>query len=547
MNPTQLKTYVADTEPLALSLARNELGDDCLILDVKTFQPKGLRGLFKKELVEVKAIYNNEYGGNHSPLEDEEINWEISHDEFLEAETEKAAESTEIEETLQDDFEFSKVNEGITFLREMNLTSLTSEENKTHATKNEEMVKSYFDIPEDKTLSKNFFGQPKEIDIDTLDEKINNLTVISDFNDFNKEEITKEDGSYSSKNSVVDDFYFTRDTVFKKKELTEKLEIEKQESAKEKILDKPKVETIADARLNKKTSNVEKLHKDVNKISRTFDVSLGRKNYLNKHIDHVTKILLAQGVSSVVAKELLKDAEKLSPKEKGDMKSVANTVYKNILKILNKTETINLDYAVKGDPKVVMFMGPTGVGKTTTIAKISSNFVFNEDVAVGLLTSDTYRIAAIEQLTTYAKILNLDIKVVYENIEFVDKIFSMGRNNELLMIDTAGRSHKNKEQMEELCDLTEFLRESEKYLVLSLTTKLEDLLEIVNAYTKICDFKIIFTKEDETNTLGNILNICFFSEKKISYLSTGQKVPDDIEALNPERIAKTLLGVGGNV
>jgi len=192
-------------------------------------------------------------------------------------------------------------------------------------------------------------------------------------------------------------------------------------------------------------------------------------------------------------------------------------------------------------------MGPTGVGKTTTIAKLSSVLSLNHNMKVGFITADTYRIAAVEQLKTYAEILGLDVRVVYSNDDIENSVDEMRILNDVILIDTAGRSHRNEDNVVELAGILNSLPDSRHYLVLSATTKCEDMLEIIHTYETVTDFDLIVTKLDETASLGSILNICYLTGKKISYVTFGQNVPDDIEVIKPDKIAMSLLGIGAGV
>ena len=188
---------------------------------------------------------------------------------------------------------------------------------------------------------------------------------------------------------------------------------------------------------------------------------------------------------------------------------------------------------VPGQPKIVFFIGPTGVGKTTTIAKVASRFKVDYGKKVAFLTADTYRIAAAEQLRTYANILEMNAAI--ERVKDYD----------LVLVDTAGFSYKNEDQRKDMRNLIESLDdkyEKDVYLVLSATTKYRDLMEIVDKYHEISDYKIIFTKLDETSSYGSLLNIRMYSGADVSYVTTGQNVPDDIEIFQSQKIVKQLLG-----
>lgn len=230
-----------------------------------------------------------------------------------------------------------------------------------------------------------------------------------------------------------------------------------------------------------------------------------------------------------------------SIKKEATLDSILSAVYQKIILKLDEPATITV-----GDrTKVVFSIGPTGVGKTTTIAKLASKYKINEGKKIAFITSDTYRIAAVEQLNTYASILDIPVKVIYSPGEITEALNEF-KKFDMIFIDTAGRSHKDEKQKNELFELINSVDENkydvEKYLVLSVTTKYKDLLNIVDAFKEVTDYRILFTKLDETMTLGNILNIKLYTGASLSYTTYGQNVPDDIEVTNVQKLAKQLLG-----
>ena len=191
--------------------------------------------------------------------------------------------------------------------------------------------------------------------------------------------------------------------------------------------------------------------------------------------------------------------------------------------------------------RIRMFIGPTGVGKTTSIAKLASRECLNNHRSVGLITVDTYRIGAIEQLKIYANILDIPIKVVFSATEIGDAIREFD-DKDLIFIDSTGRSQKNIGQLIELEEYIKDFKDVHKYLVLSMTTKNTDFVKIIRSYKKIGFNSLLLTKFDETYSFGNILNTTYVTDRPISYISTGQNVPDDIEAASKDKIFKYIWG-----
>lgn len=194
-------------------------------------------------------------------------------------------------------------------------------------------------------------------------------------------------------------------------------------------------------------------------------------------------------------------------------------------------------------PKVLFFIGPTGVGKTTTIAKLASKFCVEEKRKVALLTADTYRIAAAEQLRTYANILEVPFRVIYAPEEISQAIKEF-RNYDYILVDTAGHSYQNEEQkatIQEFLQSVEEYADKEVYLVLSATTKYRDLVSIADTYKSITEYRLIFTKLDETTAFGNLYNLHLYTGAPLSYVTCGQNVPDDIQIFNPQSTVKRIL------
>lgn len=254
--------------------------------------------------------------------------------------------------------------------------------------------------------------------------------------------------------------------------------------------------------------------------------------------------MLANEVSEQNANQIIDEIEKISKPNMPFDYALANIYQKMILKF---GKPIEITPAGKG-PKVVFFVGPTGVGKTTTIAKIASKFSVEGGRKIALLTADTYRIAAAEQLRTYANILEVPFRVIYSTEE-IEQALKDFRNYDFIMVDTAGHSHQNEAQRDAMSSFihsVDGMAEKEVFLVLSATTKYRDLMSIADVYSAMTDYKLIFTKLDETTTLGSLLNLKLHTGASLSYVTYGQNVPDDIEIFNPQKTVKQLLGGKGN-
>ncbi len=261
-----------------------------------------------------------------------------------------------------------------------------------------------------------------------------------------------------------------------------------------------------------------------------------------KFIRLLYNTMIDNEVDEKYANQLLDDMEKSKKPNIPFDYILANIYQKMILKFGNSEGIV----PAEKNPKVVVFIGPTGVGKTTTIAKLASRFAVETKKKVALLTADTYRIAAAEQLRTYANILEVPFRVIYTKEELQTAIQNF-EEYDYIFVDTAGHSHQNEQQLGDMKVLLNSLQEMEHieyqcFLVLSASTKYRDLLTISERYKAIADYQFIFTKLDETSTLGNLLNLKLAANASIAYVTCGQNVPDDIEQFSPQKTVKQLLG-----
>lgn len=291
----------------------------------------------------------------------------------------------------------------------------------------------------------------------------------------------------------------------------------------------------------------------VRPVERNFDDTIQVKHQSAKpsidgdnhvFVKMLYNVLLENEVQEKYINQVLEDMDKVLQTSHSLDNLLSNVYQKMVLKLGTPTKITPGERR----PKVVFFIGPTGVGKTTTIAKIASKFKVEEGKKVGLITADTYRMAAANQLQTYANILGVPLNVIYSADELLDTVKKQSREYEdldVILVDTIGFSHKNEEQRQDTKKLIGALNDfydSEVYLVLSATTKHKDLIDIADSYMEFADFNLIFTKLDETKSLGNIFNMKQYTGAPLSYITVGQNVPDDIEILNTQKLVKQLLG-----
>ena len=423
-----IKKFQANTETEAIMLAKEDLGKDAIVMNIKTIKPKGMFKIFRKTKVEVTAAVDeaNSQEQKQESRVTSQFNAQI--DEKLHPETKKESEEAK---------------------------------------------------------------EAKE-----LEEKLNSLAMLLE----QQIENQKKENQKSAGNKPVKE---TSDSS----------------------------EEAGDREQEKKEAH-----------SKQEDEISEKDSLKNKSIDLIIEQLTGNEVSYTYANQIMDEIT--SSGNIRTLEDMLSLVYQKIILKIGEMRPISFNEEDK-KPKVIFFVGPTGVGKTTTIAKLSSKLLLEEKKKIVIFTSDTYRIAAVEQIKTYANILSIPVEVVYEKDD-LDMLLSKYKDYDYLLMDTAGRSHKNKEQIDDLKNLFDAFSEYSMttYLVLSATTKYKDLKKITALYEDITDYNLIFTKLDETDAIGNILNIKLDTGRPLSYVSYGQNVPDDIEIMNPQIIAKQVLGGG---
>ena len=249
--------------------------------------------------------------------------------------------------------------------------------------------------------------------------------------------------------------------------------------------------------------------------------------------------LVEADVAEEIARELLRKLQRhASP---GQLADTAATMA--LLTALLEPQIICSDALtlLAGRRQIAMVVGPTGVGKTTTLAKLAGRFGVQEGCQLGLITVDTYRVAAVEQLKTYAEIIDLPMRIVSSAAEMQDALDSFA-NCDLVLIDTAGRSPHDDRKLAELKQLVEIARPDHVYLVLSLASGANVLRTAAERFASIHPTSLVFTKLDEAIGCGGLLSATRDIGLPIAYFTTGQEVPRDIEPANPCRAARLILG-----
>jgi len=252
--------------------------------------------------------------------------------------------------------------------------------------------------------------------------------------------------------------------------------------------------------------------------------------------------LLKQGVSADAAQKILTifESYEVSPSAPQEENDMAHTLSQAIGDLVHVAPTLRQD---KKNQRRIALVGPTGVGKTTTLAKIAAHYLSNYSNSIALITIDTYRIAAVEQLKVYGAIMNLPVEVVITP-EQLEQAFARHHDKELILIDTAGRSPKDSLCIKELATFLRADHSIDKHLVLSATTRQSELFETIKRFSILGIDNTIITKTDECETLGVMLDIHLHDRDStipFSWITNGQRVPEDLLTASPELVAQLIM------
>ncbi|MEL7564661.1 MAG: flagellar biosynthesis protein FlhF [Dehalobacterium sp.] len=366
----------------------------------------------------------------------------------------------------------------------------------------------------------------------------------------NRRDIFPQESNFKIKNEKKEhdykkyDFRLDKKDNYKK-EQDFKINDLKEDSTKKETgkVDNLKEETVKENSIgtNNATKKDDDLVKEITEIKSmleqfTVRKKTGKGTYRNEHLSRWQQDLLDWGISEELCKILLKGI-----KIKGfeDQEAIDNYILEAVKEKVNFL--LKEIYGASKQKKILAFIGPTGVGKTTTIAKIAARFALFQHKKVSIITIDTYRIGAVEQIKTYGEIIGVSVEVVMtpeELREAVDK----NSDKDVILIDTSGRSYKNAMQLRMLKGFLEKIPQGEVYLVLSSSTKERDLIHNVEKFGLLGFSRFIFTKTDETDSLGTILSLMLELKIPVEYITNGQNVPDDIKVMNPEKLAGMVLG-----
>lgn len=317
----------------------------------------------------------------------------------------------------------------------------------------------------------------------------------------------------------------------------------KNKSSKSNILTPPKI-PLLDTNIKSETEEIKKLKTDISEVKSMLKAIYNKQGAKEEHIfpPSLMKLynrFIQMDVDSKIAQSIIGSvADTITDMDNADENKIIISLKNYIAKELVKIKPIQFK---EGNKSIVAFVGPTGVGKTTTIAKLAANYSLYHDKKVAMIAADTFRVGAVEQLKLYGDFLEVPVAVVHSPQE-IDDILDGFSEYDIIFVDTMGSSPNNKMQIRKIKGFLENLNPTDTHMVISAATKNEDLKSILQNYSELDYKKIVITKLDETKTYGSILNVMHMSDCYLSYITSGQNVPDDIEIASIDKIVDMILG-----
>lgn len=541
-----IKKFIGNTREEAIKNARDELGSYVVIMNIKEVKKDGILGFFKKKTYEATAAIDTDETESNDSVR-KTIFEEGNNFDAVAGEEPVINKAFNKEQNIQGENKINGQGNLNESLNSNGLSNLNSAIN-SNVSINSKSVSNFDDVSDSSKSplkATDLYGK-KDVVKNKIGENLSKNSMNSD-EDFLAGESLKN--AFKAVNEVINK------ENKKKKSQNNNAEYDMQENVQSGINSGIKNNGIdnlkSDSRniVNKKDknneyeggfvplnnsgfSNIEKAYEDAEKK--------GKKPENARFVNMLYNTLLSNEVDEKYVNQIVKDMEKVIQGGNKLDYLLAN-VYQKMVLMMGKPEPI---VCIDKKPVVVFLVGPTGVGKTTTIAKLASKYKFDYGKSVGFITTDTYRIAATDQLKVYADIMDIPLDVVITKDD-INKAIAAMNDKDLIIVDTAGFSHKDKKHRTDMASIISTVDKRYKknvYLVLTATTKYRDIKNIIDTYKSFTDFNIIFTKLDETDAYGNILSAKLYSNTNLSYVCTGQDVPDDIEVIDIQKIVKQLLG-----
>jgi flagellar biosynthesis protein FlhF len=531
----RIKTYVVGHVNEAYPLIKNDLGKDAFILKTKPLRKRGILGLFQKKQFEVVAAADDSMGQGmekKEPLQNESDE-QKRFEEMLDSLVPKNKQLTSEQEHAQKILEALKKNS-------ISPSLLKSEvpQNEINLRKTIEQigtVNQQLEAPKKKARIKkpvNLALEEQPVEVPKKRGRPKKTTENP------SEEVSKKKGR--PKKTVDPIGEESSQVVPKKKGRPKKSHVEAQSIAPTKKKDSSKkVLKVEEQQTQDSHQEVLKELSEVKELIQAMAGSEQPAKMVSRLLEKWVDQLRDQEVDEAVIQFIIK---RVSLKHQNLEDISPHKLEKSLLEVVEQLFHEGVDSHSNLSQSFIALVGPTGVGKTTTIAKLAAAQVIEKRQKVGLLTTDTFRIAAIEQLNTYANILNAPFKVVDKAHELVPAMHDL-KDCDIVYMDSAGRNYLEGEYIEEINQYLRLDVPQENYLVLSMTTRWRDMKKIVEQMKAVPIDKLILTKWDETTCYGVALNMVYHYPYPLSYLCLGQGVPDDIMKANPKYMAKKLLGV----
>lgn len=355
------------------------------------------------------------------------------------------------------------------------------------------------------------------------------------FKDF-KENINEDDAVSIQLSSAVKEINQTLENPKKANDLNLRFQDKMIKNEEEKI----KKEQIENKEFKAIKSELDKMNDKMKLIQNMLWEEKSPNNIqIPQEFAEIYRIAKNSGMYSAHLDEIMQLSLELMPLKMRENSLTIKRYFREILRKMLYCRNENLDM---GNKKIIMLIGPTGVGKTTTLAKLAARYskLLDKKYRVGIITLDTYRIGALEQLTWYARKMKISIETVIEPEDFLKEIDTL-RYCDIILVDTAGHSQHDKQKINQLKRFTQNNYKIDIALVLSATTKYEDLKDIYQSFSELEIDSFIFSKLDESRGLGNLFSLAYETKKTISYLSVGQEVPTDLCVASNDYLADCLL------
>lgn len=308
------------------------------------------------------------------------------------------------------------------------------------------------------------------------------------------------------------------------------------EAYREKENEYAKAKVTSDTLLEDTQNEIKQMHNILKEIK--GQMTKGQQELFPEPLEKWVSFLKQRGISSEIAYELMTIIKsQINEEQSQDPDIIYTKLQTQIFSLCSHTDTIK---PRKLKTLVIALVGPTGVGKTTTIGKLAAGFSIIDKKKVALITADTYRVAAVEQLRTFGEIIGVPVEVVM-NPEGLKEALERHWDKELVFIDTAGRSPHHDLHMSELEAFINAAEPDLTMLVMSVTTNNSDQMMVYERFKKLSTH-LILTKLDESHSLGSMLDILVRTNLPVAYLTNGQNVPDDIDAATPQKLVRYILG-----